>query len=107
MKNYYQIFEDNKSNGQVSFDNIIGELYKKTGRIEPSLVSKMLASINPHMPIWDSKFFHRIGITPSRNKGDEKLKETINLYKKIAIWYDDTISKDEEIIEYIKIFNDI
>ncbi|SEJ24764.1 hypothetical protein [Sharpea azabuensis] len=106
-KYYYQIFEDNKSNGQVSFDNIIGELYKKTGRIEPSLVSKMLASINPHMPIWDSKFFHQIGITPPRNKGDEKLKETINLYKKIAIWYDDTISKNEEIIEYIKIFNDI
>ena len=80
---------------------------KKTGRIEPSLVSKMLASINPHMPIWDSKFFHQIGITPPRNKRDEKLKETINLYKKIAIWYDDTISKNEEIIEYIKIFNDI
>lgn len=33
-KYYYQIFEDNKSNGQVSFDNIIGELYKKTGRID-------------------------------------------------------------------------
>ncbi|MEA4987707.1 MAG: hypothetical protein VB095_06580 [Anaerovorax sp.] len=52
-KLYFKYFEEQKYNKEISFVDIITYLFKSTGKIEASFSSKMLATINPNMPIWD------------------------------------------------------
>ena len=51
-KAYYDLFESVKGSNP-SFEFIIRTMYEATGNIEASFSSKMLATINPDMPIWD------------------------------------------------------
>lgn len=102
---YYSLFERYKKIEKVAFDEIINDLFKETGQVEPSFASKMLASINPNMPIWDSQVLARIGITASKKKGEEKVKETIRLYGDIVAWYENVISDTEEKNKYIEDFD--
>lgn len=102
---YYSLFESFKKKDSVTFDEIIKELYKRTGWVEPSFASKMLASLNSNMPIWDSKVLARIGITASKKTGEDKVNETIYLYAKIVSWYDDVISNTETKTQYIEAFD--
>ena len=48
---YYQFFEENKHNQQLTFEDILHYLYGQTGQIHASFSSKMLATIRPEMPI--------------------------------------------------------
>ena len=51
-KVYYDLFESVKGSNP-SFEYIIRTMYEATGNIEASFSSKMLATINSDMPIWD------------------------------------------------------
>ena len=102
---YYTLFEEYKKREKVTFDEVINDLFRETGKVEPSFASKMLASINPNMPIWDSKVLARIGIISSKKKGEEKVKETIRLYGDIVSWYENLISNTEEKNRYIENFD--
>ena len=51
-KAYYDLFEKVKVNNP-SFEFIIKTMHEATGNIEASFSSKMLATINPDMPIWN------------------------------------------------------
>ena len=67
-KIYYEVFEKYKNSKSVSFSEILVELFKRTGQVEPSFASKMLAAINYNMPIWDGKILAVLGIAPSKKK---------------------------------------
>lgn len=49
-KIYYDLFESMRT-GPATFSKIINFLFEKTGNIEASFSSKMLATMNPDMPI--------------------------------------------------------
>lgn len=87
-KVFFEIFERKKKKN-CSYKEIITELYEGTGQVEASFASKMLASIDENMPIWDSKVLDRIGIKSSNKRGQQKLEETIELYDVIVQWYSD------------------
>lgn len=59
-KDYYGLFECIKRLGDVSFSYILEELYRLTGNVEASFVSKMLSTLKPEMPIWDTDMLYRI-----------------------------------------------
>ena len=84
---------------------MITELYECTGQVEASFASKMLASIEDDMPIWDSKVLDRIGIKPSNKRGQQKLVETIELYDVIVKWYRDLKADKVGYEEYITSFD--
>ena len=75
-KVFFEIFERKKKKN-CSYKEIITELYEGTGQVEASFASKMLASIDENMPIWDSKVLDRIEIKSSNKRGQQKLEETI------------------------------
>ena len=102
-KIYYELFEKYKNSKSVSFSEILVELFKRTGQVEPSFASKMLAAINYNMPIWDGKILAVLGIAPSKKKGEDKAVETIALYDRIVNWYENINTKSED--NYIKVFN--
>ena len=84
QKHYYQFFEKNRENKNISFDEILDYMYEKTGNIEASFSSKMLATINPDMPIWDKYVlnYYKIKVNETTNK-EERITKTKEAYKKL------------------------
>ena len=50
---FYELLEGKKGK-QVDFADVLNELYTTTGRYEASFASKLLATLDPHMPVIDS-----------------------------------------------------
>ena len=103
-KVFFEIFERKKKKN-CSYKEIITELYEGTGQVEASFASKMLASIDENMPIWDSRVLDRIGIKSSNKRGQQKLEETIELYDVIVQWYSDLKANKASYNEYITSFD--
>jgi hypothetical protein len=82
---YFSLFQE-KKNIAPSFEEIITELYKKTGNFEASFSSKMIATLNDGMPIWDQYILGNLGLKLNGHK-EEKLKNAIALYEDICNWY--------------------
>lgn len=86
-KAFYDLFEELKTKNDVTFEYILRELFNKTGNVEASFSSKMLVSINPDMPIWDSLVLKQLGISPAYGSKEKKLAKAIEKYKEIVAWY--------------------
>ena len=100
---YYKLFEEKKNDTSLTFKDIITELYNKTQRIEASFSSKMLATINPNMPILDSNVLKYLNLKLKNDTDKQKrLENTIAVYDEIVEWY-----KRDEAKECLKIFNEI
>ena len=103
QKIYYEYFNKNRKNKNITFDEILDYMYKNTGNIEASFSSKMLSTINPNMPIWDRNVLKNLDIKVDNGSKKEKLKNTKIAYKKIIDDINDKLN-DENIKNAIKEF---
>lgn len=99
---YYAMFEEEKKR-VPSFERIICEIWKRTGRIEPSFSSKMVATINPNMPVWDKYVLQNLHYK-LEGTGELRLKNAIALYDKMIKFYINLLQTDEA-LRAIKIFD--
>ena len=83
---YYDLFETIKDS-QPSFEQIIRTLYKNTGNIEASFSSKMLATINSDMPIWDRYVVNNLCLKVKGKTKEEQLSCTVDLYDQMVRRY--------------------
>ena len=97
---YYTYLEQNKHNAQLTFEEIVTYLYAETGTIHASFSSKLLATVNANMPIWDKFVLQNLGLRTSYSYEKDRLQKTILLYQKICDWY-----KSDEAIEKLEEFN--
>ena len=102
-RKYYTLFEANK-NSSPSFPYILMQLYELTGNVEASYASKMVATINPCLPIWDQYVLQNLGFRLTGYKTEDKLLHAINIYNEILQWYKDYLQTPEA-KENIAIFN--
>jgi hypothetical protein len=79
---YYSYFEKVK-NSKPTFEDIITYLFEKTGNVEPSFSSKMLATIIPEKPIWDRYVVQNLNIKLTGLSQEEKLKSAIEKYSEM------------------------
>ena len=79
-KIYYDIMERAKRTN-LSFRDIITEIYQKTGRIEASFTSKLLASIDTSRPIWDRYVLKNLGIKLEGNTPYERIEHACKIYE--------------------------
>ena len=93
--NYYSLFvsllQDKTKAETITFEKIVRELFSRTGRIESSFSSKMLATINPNMPILDKYSLAAMEIkVPSkwRKSKIQLLDDAISTYDCVIKWYD-------------------
>ena len=86
-KTYYDLFETSK-NSTPSFESIIRTMYEATGNIEASFSSKMLATINPEMPIWDRYVVQNLCLEMRGKTKEDHLKCAVDLYNKMISWYE-------------------
>ena len=92
-KQYYNIFESLKTQHEpVSFEMILSKLLF-SGRIEASYSSKMLATLNPDMPIWDQYVLKNAGIAPP-SEGAGKFDSTVDVYTQLCKWYESYLKTD-------------
>ena len=101
---YFEYFNSNKTRDDITFKEIITHMYKLTGNIEASFSSKMLATINPNMPIWDQYVLNKLKLKLVGKTKEEKLTNAIVLYDKIILWYKN-FKNTEEYNECIEWFN--
>lgn len=100
-KDFFQIFQ--KSSKDSQFKDILIKLKKKTGRIEASFASKMLHTLNPQMPIWDSiVVIHQLGIKvpikkykATDNDEDARMNKIISIYEQLRKGYNCFINTDQ------------
>jgi len=83
---YYSFMESNKIKG-VSFKDALLYLYREFGWIEASFSSKLVATINPDMPIWDSVVLGHLQLHRPQYASRDRIKKTIDIYDKICDWY--------------------
>lgn len=93
-QHYYDLFVKAKDE-RLSFEQIITELYQLTGNVESSFSSKMLATIDPLMPVWDQYVLQNLGLELTGKSQEEKLQNAVDLYDRIVRWYDDYLTTAE------------
>ena len=98
LQEFYKFFEENKNNKEITFEKIIRHLsnvehkVKQTSKnptgkaktVEASFASKMLATINPNHPIWDSQVLRCLNIKIDDTLDyDSKINKCIKVYQQI------------------------
>lgn len=61
QEHFYKLLETHKETG-ANFRDILVNLHKKTGRMEASFASKLVATIDPRLPIIDTVVFKNLGL---------------------------------------------
>ena len=103
-KVYFELFEKVKNKSvAANFRTILKELQDKTHRTEASFTSKMLHTVNPDMPIWDSIVLTKLGfakeVQPYKMNGlsdEARLNKCEEVYNNLIKWYE---GKDAEKLE--------
>ena len=101
-KCYYCFLEANKCNPSLTYEEVITHLYQETGSIHASFSSKLLATVNPNMPIWDKFVLQNLGLRTPYYYEKDRLQKTIQLYQQICDWY-----QTEEAIQKLQLFNEL
>ena len=91
QKNYYSIMEQGKTKKQ-SFEEVLSEMYARTGRVEASFASKLLHTIDHNMPIWDQFVLQNLNKKLPICRGEEKIEKCIKIYGEIVTWYKEALA---------------
>ena len=92
---YFELLEKNK-NSVISFEKILEDLFLQTGRFESSFSSKLIATVNPNMPVIDSVVMRNLGLKIPIAK-EERLQKTVELYNKLIEKVNELILSDDGI----------
>ena len=84
---YYSLLEKYK-NINVSFSDILKELYLNTNRVEASFSSKMLSVIDPQYPVWDKYVLQNLGLKAPYTYDKNRISKIICIYDEIISWYE-------------------
>ncbi|MCC8157499.1 MAG: hypothetical protein LIO54_09525 [Oscillospiraceae bacterium] len=91
---YFRRMEDAKKSG-ADFAGVLTYLYEQTGNVEPSFTSKMLATLDPAMPIWDSIVLSHLGLELTGKNKEDKLQNAVAVYDQLCGWYKDFLQTPE------------
>jgi hypothetical protein len=105
---FYSFMERNKEN-PPSFEKTITYIYEELDRFEASFSSKLVATLNPAMPIWDSVVLKNFGFKQPAYYKKNRVKEAINIYTELINKYNTILNQDEGqfiIKEFNKVYPD-
>ncbi len=82
---FFSILEREKFNSTISFKEILIEIYRTTGRVEPSFSSKMVATINPELIVYDKEVVQNLNlkIPYARKPAQRRICRLIDVYSQI------------------------
>lgn len=96
---YYKLMEEQKSANR-SFKNLLLLLAPVNGTIEVSFASKLLAAVDPSLPIWDRYVLQNLGLLKRWEKmtGKEnalRIDEACRIYQEIKAWYETFVCSED------------
>ena len=104
---FYSELQSSKDNDSLSFGEVLDYFWERLGRVEASFSSKLVATVNPIMPVWDKEVLKNLGLTPPLYSDKNRLSKTKKLYISIIEWYKsylNTVKSRDAIIEFDKRF---
>ena len=84
-----------KASQILSFANTLCEMHGRTGNVEASFTSKMIATLDPNRPIWDSIVLERLGLRLKGTTAKAKLENAVGVYESIEGWYADYLATED------------
>ena len=96
-REYFRMMATFGKRGNASFGEILLRLHQATGQIEASFASKMLATMDPDMPIWDSKVLAALQLRLAGSSPNIRLSNAVVLYERLCKWYQDFMKTDAAI----------
>ena len=91
---YYNFMESHKGE-DVSFDRVLKHFYNEFERVEASFISNMVATLNPHLPVWDEFILKNLGLKKPAYGTKNRISKTVDLYNSIIKWYEDFLPTDD------------
>ena len=93
---FFSILEREKNNPAPSFREALDEIHYRTGRVEASFSSKLVATIDANRPVWDRHVLANLGLRPPYSGMDtrRRLDRCSELYSKIRKWTSAAIRQD-------------
>lgn len=106
-KSYFCYMETlkNTNTKNISIMEIQSHLFGRHSSVETSFSSKLLATINPDMPIWDVHVLKNLCLKKSYKTGEAKIKANSATYNDMKQKYDEYL-KMEEAKEILALFGD-
>lgn len=83
---YFRMLEQLKTTNR-SFREVLQELYERTGRLEVSFASKMLATRNPELPVIDRWVLDNLQLRLPGYLEQDRVQKVVQLYDRIVTWY--------------------
>lgn len=93
---FFSILERDKRSNAVAFRSVLEEILRETGRLEASFGSKLVATIDANLPVWDQHVLGNLGLkAPSWSRDTERrLQRCVELYSSIWSWSSRAIQLD-------------
>lgn len=93
---FFSLFEQIKNQPSISFEEVSRKLFEVDGKHEFSFISKMLHTINPERPIYDSQVDAALKIRRTyQSDFNKKLQQDTKILNDIAACYQDLASAPE------------
>lgn len=92
---FFSILEREKRSDTISFRIVLQEILGETGRVESSFSSKLVATIDANLPVWDQHVLDNLGLkAPAGGDPQRRLCGCVELYSKIQTWSSQVIQQD-------------
>ncbi|MBR7799008.1 hypothetical protein [Undibacterium fentianense] len=91
---YYTLMQKLKETKPL-FADVLDEIYRLTGRYEPSFASKLVATIDPLKPIWDIHILKNTGHGAPSYASKNKLALAKVAYASLEDWYEKFLDSAE------------
>lgn len=100
---YYSLMEHLKGS-TPTFDGVLDLMYEATGRYEPSFSSKLVATLNPNKPVWDTHVLRNINQKAPAYSSPKKIQGAKTCYENMENWYQ-TFLASKQSADWIERFN--
>jgi len=88
-RNYFKLFEQMRNGKKLTIGDLLKKLFESEEKKELSFASKMLATIDSNLPVWDSKVRNVLKVKYKTNfKATYKdIIECVEAYNMYCNWY--------------------
>lgn len=96
---FYAFLEREKENSAITFEKTLTEFHAALGRVEPSFASKLVATVRPEAPVYDSFVRQnlRLKAPPQYKRPDIRIEGYINLYSEMERCYETALTTPDAV----------
>jgi hypothetical protein len=91
----YYSYMQNQKNQKPTFSNVLRHLYSTLRRYEPSFSSKLVATIDATLPVWDSVVLGHASLKSPLYTSKNKVHQAEMVYNKLEMWHRVLMKSDQ------------